>query len=370
MPGTRTAGTSSNLNEWSEGYAAQNFGPQCRRRDRPAFSPSTAISSPSASPSCSTGRITLDPTKDLSTDPTRRRLRRPGTRTASTTTRSSTASPRSGRGWPRAPKRSARSCPPTRQDAYYELVLYEVTATANLYAMRAAEFTNLLHASQGRATTNQLAAEAEARFAEDQAMTAYYNTSWPAGSGTAGTSSRTSTTATSPDTARTRPGSSRRSTTSPFPMSSSRPSSGSHSRWWRRWASRSMAPRAGGLTLRVAPSCRAFSPYQTAPRSTSTSSIGARWPSDTRSRPAEPWVKVDPELRPVHEQVRATVRIDWDRAPKGTNEVPIVVGGPAGQRSPSRRSSRTRMSPRSELTGFVEAERLRVHRRRELQPAS
>ena len=48
-------------------------------------------------------------------------------------------------------------------------------ATANLYALRNAEFTNIRYAGQGRALTNQLADTAEARFADDQAMSAYYN---------------------------------------------------------------------------------------------------------------------------------------------------------------------------------------------------
>ena len=66
-------------------------------------------------------------------------------------------------------------------DAYYQLVYYQVKATANLYALRNAQFTNLLYARQGRAATNDLADRAEARFDEDQAMSAYYNTTLAGG---------------------------------------------------------------------------------------------------------------------------------------------------------------------------------------------
>lgn len=56
------------------------------------------------------------------------------------------------------------------RDAWFELVGYEVLATANLYALRSAEFTNLLYAAQGRAATNALADAAEAGLARDFAL--------------------------------------------------------------------------------------------------------------------------------------------------------------------------------------------------------
>jgi hypothetical protein len=68
-----------------------------------------------------------------------------------------------------------RTLPPASRNADYELVLYEVKATANLYALRNAEFTNILYAKQGRAAANDLAKTAQARFDDDQAMSKYYN---------------------------------------------------------------------------------------------------------------------------------------------------------------------------------------------------
>jgi len=66
--------------------------------------------------------------------------------------------------------------PPEAHDAYYELVLYNVKASANLYALRLAQFTAALYADQGRAATNDMAAVATARFEDDQAMNAHYDT--------------------------------------------------------------------------------------------------------------------------------------------------------------------------------------------------
>ncbi|WP_249026649.1 glycosyl hydrolase 115 family protein, partial [Amycolatopsis pretoriensis] len=72
--------------------------------------------------------------------------------------------------------RLAARVPAAHRDAFYELVGYEVTASANLYALRRAEFTNLLYAAQGRASANGLAAVTEARFADDLALAERYNT--------------------------------------------------------------------------------------------------------------------------------------------------------------------------------------------------
>lgn len=64
---------------------------------------------------------------------------------------------------------------PEKHAAYYELVNYAVQASANLYALRLAQFKNLLYAAQGRASTNIMGATAESRFADDQKMSDYYN---------------------------------------------------------------------------------------------------------------------------------------------------------------------------------------------------
>ncbi len=61
------------------------------------------------------------------------------------------------------------------QDTYYQLVLYPVKASALMYELRLAGFENLLYESQGRAATDDMAALAEERFAESQALADYYN---------------------------------------------------------------------------------------------------------------------------------------------------------------------------------------------------
>nr|WP_322987235.1 glycosyl hydrolase 115 family protein [Phaeacidiphilus oryzae] len=72
-------------------------------------------------------------------------------------------------------ERIARALPASAQDAFTELVGYPVRATANVYALRQAEFTNLRYAAQGRAATNALADRTAACFATDQDLQQAYN---------------------------------------------------------------------------------------------------------------------------------------------------------------------------------------------------
>src|SRR5690606_6819593 len=66
--------------------------------------------------------------------------------------------------------------PKAWDDAYYQLVYYQVKATANLYELRRAQFTNIRYAEQGRAATNDYADLAERHFAIDQRLNEYWNT--------------------------------------------------------------------------------------------------------------------------------------------------------------------------------------------------
>lgn len=66
--------------------------------------------------------------------------------------------------------------PEEYKDAYFQLVQYQVEATANLYELRLAGFKNRWYAEQGRAATNDMAMEAEARLEEDLELSHYYDT--------------------------------------------------------------------------------------------------------------------------------------------------------------------------------------------------
>jgi len=65
---------------------------------------------------------------------------------------------------------------PEYKNAYFELVGYEIAATANVYDLRLAQFKNILYATQGRSATNAMGLAADAGLANDQALSARYDT--------------------------------------------------------------------------------------------------------------------------------------------------------------------------------------------------
>lgn len=71
--------------------------------------------------------------------------------------------------------RVAEALPAAYRDAYFQLVDYAVAATANVYALRRAEFLNLYYASQGRVSANTLVQEVETYLARDKELSRHYN---------------------------------------------------------------------------------------------------------------------------------------------------------------------------------------------------
>ena len=71
--------------------------------------------------------------------------------------------------------------PEDLRDAFFELVLYPVKASAIVNELYITAGRNQLYASQGRAGANDLAAQARARFQADADLTAYYNHSLAGG---------------------------------------------------------------------------------------------------------------------------------------------------------------------------------------------
>ena len=67
--------------------------------------------------------------------------------------------------------------PQNYRDAYFQLVLHPVKASANLYELYYTVAKNRLYAKQGRTATNDLAKRAKELFANDAAISAYYNKS-------------------------------------------------------------------------------------------------------------------------------------------------------------------------------------------------
>jgi hypothetical protein len=342
------------LPQWERHYAAENFGSPAAGAIADVLSTYGHLQS-IRKPELLNRQITLDPTKNLSTD-------------SSAVVYNDQATPFSINDYQELDRVTAqwqaldakaeaigRSLPASLQAAYYELVLYEVKATANLYAMRDAEFTNLLYASQGRAATNDLAVVAEARFADDQAMNDYYNNTLAGGKWTG---FQTQPHIDYGDVARYGPdapwqqpqidNAAIADVLFPNVQRIQLPATADmgvaidgSDKWWPN------APGSAALPT--------FSPFQTAPSQyIDVFNRGSAAFSYT-IHPAQPWVIVTPSTGSVDKQVRATVRIDWAKAPKGTTTVPITVSGPNGSTIVVQAVVQNPNVSASHLSGFVEA---------------
>ena len=227
-------------------------------------------------------------------------------------------------------ERVRRGLPESAQDAYFQLVGYAVSATANLYALRQAEFTNIRYAAQGRAATNDYAVLTEQRFAEDQALSHYYNTELAGGKWRNfqsqpkigyGDIERYGPNApwqqpelnnvALPD--EVFPAVQRIEVPAGADMGVAIDGS---DQWW--------PAGAGGAELPT------FSRYQSAPGQYLEVFNRGTTPFAYRIQPAVPWVTVAPNRGTVTKEVRAFVHVDWSRAPKGVTRVPITVSGPQG----------------------------------------
>ncbi|MEV7388542.1 glycosyl hydrolase 115 family protein [Streptomyces sp. NPDC091215] len=241
--------------------------------------------------------------------------------------------------------RIGRRLPEAAQDAWFELVGYEVAATANLYALREAEFTNLRYARQGRAATNDRATEAEQGLQRDLALADRFN------SGVAG-------------------GKWRGFQSQPHIDYGDVDRYGPNAPWQQPEKDnvalpdvlfpavrRIEVPQAAGLGVSVdgeddSGTLPPFSPYQTRPQQYIEVFNRGRTPFDYRVDSSVPWLTVERPRGRVTQQVRLEVRVDWSRAPGGRSEGTLTVSG-AGEpvtvgcvaEQPSARG----------LRGFVEA---------------
>jgi hypothetical protein len=248
--------------------------------------------------------------------------------------------------------------PAALRDAYFELVGYQVLATANLYALRLAEFTNLRYAAQGRAATNELAATAEARLADDFALADHYNTAVAGGKWRDfqlqphidyGDVARYGPTAPwqepEDSSGRVLPDvifPAVRRIDLPAVAELGVAIDGSDRFWVAGAGGTDGAGETGGAggTDDGGVTLPEFSPYQSQPAQYIEVFSRGTVPFDYTIRPAVEWLTVSPahgrlgtprpDTQGLSTQVRATVRVDWHRAPAGITTVPITVTGPGG----------------------------------------
>ncbi|MFJ3423174.1 glycosyl hydrolase 115 family protein [Streptomyces sp. NPDC086082] len=255
----------------------------------------------------------------------------------------------------RRAERIGRRLPARVRDAWFELVGYEVQATANLYGLRAAEFTNLLYAAQGRAATNDLAEAAETGLKTDFALADRFNSAVANGKW-------------------------RGFQTQPHIDYGDVERYGPNAGWQQPEKDnvalpdvlfpavrRIAVPGAAGLGVAVdgseaawpggtgAAVLPAFSPYQTRPQQFVEVFNRGRTAFDYRIDVSAPWLVVDRPRGRVGRQVRVEVRVDWAKVPAGRAEGELTVTGAGGSVTVGCVAERPSGREVRGLRGFVEA---------------
>ncbi|KPI20381.1 hypothetical protein OK074_1210 [Actinobacteria bacterium OK074] len=244
----------------------------------------------------------------------------------------------------------ASALPASDQDAWFELVGYAVSATANLYLLRQAEFTNLRYAAQGRAATNDRADAAEARLADDLALADRFNSrtaggTWQGfqtqthiGYGDTARYGSSASWADPPQPDQLYPAVRRIAVPTTAEMGVAVDGSDA---WW---------PHArGGAVL------PAFSPYQTQPAQYIDVFNRGATPFAYTIGTGAPWLTVDRPRGTVAREQRVTLAVDWRRAPEGSSRVPVTVTGSEGTTVVVQAVVDNPGIPRAQLAGFVEA---------------
>jgi hypothetical protein len=322
------------IDDWERDFAEQNFGDRYADEIADVLHDYSLLQS-DRKPELLNREISLDPTRDLATDPDAV-VYDDQANPFSLTNYAEHATVTDD--WQELSARAERigeRLPDEYQDAYFQLVQYAVEASANLYELREAEFTNILYAGQGRAATNDLADEAEARFAEDLALMDHYNTEVADGKWhnwmlqphiDYGDVERYGPNApwqqpelndvAIPDVIF--PALQRIEVPQAAEMGVAIDGSDQF------WTEGSGSGPAGDPLLPV------FSPYQSQPQQYIEVFNRGQDDFDYSITAAEPWLNVSPGHGRVDTQVRATVTVDWRRAPTGTTTVPITVTGSEG----------------------------------------
>ncbi|MFH9942856.1 glycosyl hydrolase 115 family protein [Streptomyces murinus] len=345
--------TAEDVPAWLEQYARQNFGPAHAAEIAKVLDTYGYLQA-RRKPELLNRKITVDPDKDLATDSSAVVYDDRATPFSITDYREMERVTREWTELSAAAERANRALPAAQRDGFYELVLYPVKATANLYALRQAQFTNLLYAGQGRAVANALASAAESYFAEDKALADHFNHGVAQGKW-------------------------KGFQTQPHIDYGDVARYGPDAPWQQPQIDNAAIPDVIFPAVeRITPQTKArmgvavdgsdqvwpgsaadcvlpaLSPYASGPAPYIEIFNRGTAPFDYQIRTGVPWLSVDATRGRVDGQTRVTVRADWSRAPKGRTAVPITVSGPDGQQV-TVQAPVDHPRPAHKVSGFVEA---------------
>ncbi|WP_017730210.1 glycosyl hydrolase 115 family protein [Nafulsella turpanensis] len=232
-----------------------------------------------------------------------------------------------------------RELPEEYKDAYYQLILFPVKASANLNELYVTVAKNRLYARQGRAATNKLAEKARELFEKDAALTHYFHTELADGKW-------------NHMMAQTHIGytywQQPEENTMPEVKKIEVPASASmgvmvegSEAWW---------PHAAGVA-----ELPELTPYQPEGRYLEVFNRGKEAFPYTVST-GEPWLQVKPAEGKIDKEQRLWVQVDWEKVPNGLHRVPLTVHGPNNQQVIVEVIVRNPASPElTEVEGFVES---------------
>ena len=236
--------------------------------------------------------------------------------------------------------------PRSHREAYYQLVLHPVIATANLHELYVTVARNRLYARQGRVATNELADSARRLFERDGEISRYFNDTL-AGGKWAHMMDQTHIGYTywqEPPR-----------NLMPRVDVIQVPASAEMGVAWEGMPSpvglAARSPVASGPRENVLPEMDVF---QRQRRYIEVYNRGTM-PFDFTIETGAPWLRASPTKGTVNRDVRVWLSVDWDRAPTGTHRTPVTVVGSDGRRVMIQAIINNPISPsREQVTGFVE----------------
>ena len=235
-------------------------------------------------------------------------------------------------------ERISNALAPEYRDAYYQLVLHPVKACANLHALYRMAGLNRLYAAQGRAATNDLAARVKSLYARDAEYSRYYNEALAGGKWNHMMD-------------QTHIG----YTTWQQPKENAMPevreievkdgagmgvSIEGSEKWWPQAEDEPVLPE--------------FDAFQQQTHSIEIFNRGGA-PFEFKAEAGAAWMIVEPATGRIEKESRLSIRVDWRKAPAGTQRVPIAVSGPDGSRVIVQTVIQNPAAPKADdVLGFVE----------------
>lgn len=253
-------------------------------------------------------------------------------------------------------ERLATRMPTESKDAYYQLVLHPILANSNQHELYVTTGLNRLYATQGRASTNDLADRVRQLFDRDAEISAYYNTQLSGGKWShMMDQTHIGYTYWQEPPRNVMPRVDiihlpRAADMGVAVVEQNRPAPPPGGRGG------AFGPPPGTIPGRGGPALPPIDAYAQQTRYVDVFNRG-QTPFTFSARAAEPWVLVEPASGTITKESRLNVRVDWQKAPRGTFNVPITITGPNGSTSEVRAVVNNAAGPsRDSVRGFVQSE--------------